>query len=105
MKLDRNTNTNRLGKYALLKLRELAMEEKWVPEIYEAVDMLVDNEIVDFGNTQDTEFFVIRLKDKHAAAALEAYAISAQSEDPEFSQEVMELAKMARAHPNKKSPS
>lgn len=59
---------------------------------------------VDFGNTPDTEFFVIRLKDKHAATALAAYATSAYQGDIEYAHEVMELASRAFHNPNKKQP-
>lgn len=61
-------------------------------------------EAVDFGNTDDTDFFVIRLRDKYAAAALAAYAGAAMREDPEYALEVMNLAKMAAESPYQKQP-
>jgi hypothetical protein len=79
MKLDRNINTNGLGKYRLWDERKQA----WVD---------------DCGPGQEHEFFVIMLKDKHAQKALEAYAISISVDDPEFGAEVFELAD--RAGPN-----
>lgn len=103
MKLDRNINPDGRGKYALVKLRELD-PEKFTPEVFKAVDMLIDNGIVDLGNTQETEFFVIRLRDKYAAAALDAYSMAAFSNDPEWAAEVQNLAKKAAEHPNKKNP-
>jgi len=75
MKLDRNKNTNGLGKYALLNLRRNTVE--WGEPM------------------SSQEFFVIKLKDKHAEAALLAYAESVQKEDPEFASEIKELASRA----------
>lgn len=98
MKLDRNITTPRRGKYALIKLR-VAEPTKLSNAIYQ-----VPAEAVDFGNTDDTDFFVIRLRDKYAAAALAAYAGAAMREDPEYALEVMNLAKMAAESPYQKQP-
>jgi hypothetical protein len=75
MKLDRNVNKDGKGKYALINLRTNKVE--W-----------------GFQGHPD-EFFVIKLKDMNAGAALIAYAESCYKHDPEFAQEVMELAKRA----------
>ncbi len=84
MKLDRNINPDGRGKYALIKLREL---------------------YIDHGDTPDTEFFVIRLKDKYAEAALRAYADAAIIDgESEWGLEVGALAAKAAAHPNKRKP-
>ncbi len=77
MKLDRNENPNGKGKYALLNLRTDKIEWGYVGE--------------------PDEFFVIKLKDKHAKDALEAYADSIVHDDPEFAEQVMELAMRAGA--------
>ena len=77
MKLDRNENPNGKGKYALLNLRTNKIEWGFVGD--------------------PDEFFVVKLKDKHAKAALEAYADSIIHDDPEFAEEVMELAMRAGA--------
>lgn len=84
MKLDRNINPNRRGKYALLKLRRLTEIEAWSGGDGEALDrqaaldaiaLLERAGILDWGYAgTDGEFFVIRLKDKYAGAAIEAYA-------------------------------
>lgn len=84
MKLDRNINANRRGKYALLKLRRLTEIEAWDGSDGEALDrkaaldaiaLLERAGILDWGYAgTDGEFFVIRLKDKYAGAAIEAYA-------------------------------
>ena len=75
MKLDRNENPNGKGKYALLNLRTDKIEWGLVGE--------------------PDEFFVIKLKDKHAQAALAAYANSIAHDDPEFAEQVMGLAMRA----------
>jgi len=43
----------------------------------------------------ENEFFVIKLKDRHAKAALEAYAKSIESTDEMFAGQVYELAERA----------
>jgi hypothetical protein len=79
MKLDRNINTNGLGKYRLWDERKQA----WVD---------------DCAPGDEHEYFVIMLKDANASAALIAYAERISLKDPEFAREVMELAQ--RAGPN-----
>lgn len=104
MKLDRNITNPRRGKYALIKLREGTV--KRVPT--ELVDnpslVMVQESAVDFGDTQDSDFFVIRLKDKYAGVALRAYANEARKDDPEYAAEIDSLALDADAHPNRKMP-
>ena len=103
MKLDRNINPNGRGKYALIKLREI----HHLVESNNAVctpEFNVPQSAVDFGGTPDTDFFVIRLKDKYAAKALTAYACAAAADDPEYAEEILELARLAEVHPNKKQP-
>lgn len=73
MKLDRNTNSDGHGKYALLNLRKNTIE--WGAP------------------GSPDEFFVIKLRDVHSTAALRAYADSIQESDPEFANEVRELAR------------
>lgn len=75
--MDRNKNPNGKGKYALLNLRKNMIEWGCVGD--------------------EDEFFVVKLKDKHAKAALEAYANSIREDDEEFADEVMELAMRAGA--------
>lgn len=104
MKLDRNLNANGRGKYALVKLRELANEDKFNDEVYQAINMLIGLGIIDLGNTTATEFFVIRLKDKYAFPALAAYALAASKDDPEWALEVLELSRKSLRHPLQKQP-
>lgn len=108
MQLDRNITNPRRGKYALIKLREFvpAVVESEVdgagvsrPKFYE-----IDARAVDFGDTEDSDFFVIRLKDKYAGAALMAYAHAAQPDDSQYAGEVFKLALAAMQHPNRRIP-
>lgn len=103
MKLDRNSNPSGVGKYALIKLRNM-------PEGYPKVSgsgnefVTVPSNCVDFGDTPDTEFFVIRLKDKYAERALLSYALAAMKDDPEYGSEIKKLSDFAAVHPNKRKP-
>ncbi len=91
MKLDRNVNSDGTGKYILINVRKL-------PDTPSSVDSLVTlikaaPHAVELGQLGTSEeFFPIKLKDKHAAAALKAYADSIRAEDPEFASDVDELA-------------
>lgn len=99
MKLDRNMNKDGTGKYALIKLRVGRPKPVTL-----SPTVLINEDAIDYGDTPDTEFFVIRLKDKYAAPALESYALAAAADDPEFSAEVLALSVKAANHPNKKRP-
>ena len=113
MRLDRNITTPRRGKYALIKLRPSVQFGIEVPTFLEpdcpaggkgATYVPVAQEAIDFGDTDDSDFFVIRLKDKYAAKALKAYAEAAASDDPEYADEVYALARAASEHPSKRKP-
>ena len=93
MKLDRNLGIGR-GKYALIKLRNTTLGVVGPDNGLYAVPV----DAVDFGGTSNTDFFVIRLKDKYAAAALGAYAMAAFRDDPEYASEVLNLAKISATH-------
>jgi len=107
MKLDRNITNPRRGKYALIKLREA---DSLTPECVEAGRnhcnlVEVRASAVDFGGTPDTDFFVIRLKDKYAPKALSAYAAAAADDGEfEYAEEVMELARLAVTNPHRRKP-
>ena len=97
MKLDRNVAGNKgRGKYALLLLRKLPDNRV---DIAKAIELLESEGIIDWGDRQTPgEFFVIRLRDRFAGAALNAYAFNAIShggEFAEFGEEVRELADRA----------
>lgn len=117
MKMDRNINPNRRGKYALLKLRRLSEIEAWDGGEGEALDrqaaldaiaLLERAGILDWGLVgTDGEFFVIRLKDKYAGAAIEGYAnavaadarqepdVKSSKDKFQWSVEVLKLAERA----------
>jgi hypothetical protein len=102
MRLDRNITTPRRGKYALIKLREHDISEAVRQPGIEGV--MVSASAIDLGDTAESDFFVIRLRDKYAANALHAYSASCRADDPEFSREVLELANKAARMQNKQKP-
>lgn len=106
MKLDRNITNPRRGKYALIKLRECTVKRCTIApnEADEPTMLLVPESSVDFGDSVQNDFFVIRLKDQYAAAALKAYADAARRDDAEYAAEIYRLAELAEAHPNKRRP-
>jgi hypothetical protein len=107
MRLDRNTTNPKRGKYALIKLREcnpVVKKNKW-PWFCAKEVVMVPRKAVDLGDTPDSEFFVIRLKDKYAQPALEAYAMAARADgEQEYANEVAVLAIQARNHKSKRKP-
>lgn len=116
MKLDRNINSGpRNGKYALLKLRRYRQIEAWDggegealdrQAVLDAIALLERAKIIDWGDSQDSEFFVIRLKDRYAQAGLRSYATAAVlDENDEYANEVFDMANRAGPHhPNCKAP-
>lgn len=100
MKLDRNENADGCGKYALINLRTLNQvagyvdtSQRWTPQVQAALETLKSTGALEFGRTgEPDEFFVIKLKDKFAMAALLAYANAIAADDPEFAEQVHELA-------------
>lgn len=104
MKLDRNIpGREGRGKYALVLMRELELrlpqEVFGSNEVTKAIDLLVNEGIIDLGTEgTESEFFVIRLKDINAEKALMAYADAAREHDAEFAAEVEALTD--RAGPN-----
>lgn len=100
MKMDRNINVDGTGKYALINFRRLrAQDPSDQPrgaEIARAIAVLHTAGVIDWGRTGDAdEFFVVKLKDRHAKATLLAYADNIAATDPEFAQEVIEMANRA----------
>lgn len=95
MKLDRNIPGNAgKGKYALLLLRNIpSLDQQGYGAVQSALDTLEQNGVLDWGytNTPD-EFFLIRLRDRNARAALLAYAAEANRTDPEWSAEVAAMS-------------
>lgn len=110
MKLDRDIEVDasspKRGKYALIKLRvtDAITPTRSVDPRIITTTSVVKNEAIDFGDSADSDFFVIRLKDKFAAPALAAYAMAAWSDDREYAQSVLKLALDAACHQHKQMP-
>jgi hypothetical protein len=105
MKLDRNLPSNEgRGKYALLLLRKLTAYEPadafTSNPVMDAIALLDKEGLIDWGDLgSESEFFVMRLKDRHAEPGLRAYAQDAWLHgDEEWAREVVEMA--GRAGPN-----
>ena len=98
MKLDRNINVGGKGKYALIKLRDLDMRQ---PEVHRALEVLANEGALDWGDAPETEFFVMRLKDKYAYRGLMGYYNAITLEEPFDAEYALELLNLAqRAGPN-----
>lgn len=103
MRLDRNTNDNGDGKYAVINVRRLREFEKQVAEVpmakrelEAAIETLEAAGILEWTMKGAAgEFFLIRLKDKYAGDALAAYAVAAHADDPEYADEIVEMASRA----------
>lgn len=113
MRMDRNENPDGCGKYAIVNLRKLnhlaghvGTFRRWAPEVQAALDTLEAIGALEWGAVgQPDEFFLVKLKDKHAQAALGAYAWSVSADDPEFAREIAALAsRSGPAHPLCKAP-
>ncbi len=108
MKLDRNITTPRRGKYALIKLRDTTASTEAIKNRTFVVGQRSTDTVkldVDLGDTEDSDFFVIRLKDKYAGQALRAYADAAWADgDKEYAGEIHDLARLAEQHPSKRKP-
>ena len=128
MKLDRNKGRGDRGKYAIIKLRSVPDIS---PDAVKVTGATFHPEVIDFGDTPDTEFFVIRLKAKFAGPALVAYAeaihrecrrleieehdcssVAAASEYrakrrdlEQYRDQIVTLAAKAEGHPQKRIPS
>ena len=113
MRMDRNENADGCGKYAVVNLRRLnalcgvgETSRRWPPDIVAAMRTLEKAGVLEWGAVgQPDEFFLVKLKDKHAQAALGAYAWSVSADDPEFGREVAALAsRSGPGHPLCKAP-
>jgi hypothetical protein len=107
MKMDRNLPENAgAGKYAVINLRKLrelcpgaTTFEQFSPGVTEALRVLDEVGALEWGRTgEPDEFFLIKLKDRNAYPALNAYANSAEPHDAEWAAEVRELAERSGMH-------
>lgn len=96
MKFDRNINANGMGKYALIKLRNYPPSTQPIERtrVDTALAILQDLGMLDYGFVgTESEFMVIRLKDKYAQAPLCEYATAAELDGEwEYGKEVREMA-------------
>lgn len=102
MRLDRNSNDDKHGKYALLKLRRLndfreqGAFGELAHKIAEAIKVLEDAGAIDWGTAEtESEFFVMKLKDKFSLPALREYAQAARPVDAEYADDIDKLADRA----------
>lgn len=73
--------------------------------IMNAIRTLDNAGLIEWGDTPETDFFVLKLRDAFAQSALHAYADAASSHDDEYSGEVRALARRSgRDHPMCKFP-
>lgn len=106
MKLVRNTTQDGSCKYAAVRMDKIAeLSQVDQQAACAALEMLADLGVLETGKAgSEEEFFLIKLKDNHAAAALWAYAKSVHGTDPEFSDEVAALARRSREREWRKEP-
>lgn len=106
MKMDRDVNTDGTGKYALIKLRNMptgddVLARQANAEVHAALEVLNGHGMLDWGNVHsESEFFVMRLKDKFSYRGLLGYmkAIELESEpDFEYAKAILEM--VGRAGP------
>jgi glutamine synthetase len=96
--MDRNMPRNGgVGKYAIANLRtvrSLPVDQRGHAKAM--LDGLAALGVIEWGavGTED-EFFLVKLKDRHSRPALQAYATSIRDHDPEFAEEVEEMAARA----------
>jgi len=96
MRLDRNLKPGDNGKYKLILNRRIR-EKRGAGEDMTAIDAALKT-LKDAGVLDDSavgephEFFVIRCKDAFACKALMAYSQEAALHDPEYAEDVAELA-------------
>jgi hypothetical protein len=112
VRLDR---VNGRGKYGLIKVRRLAEIEAWDGSegelsdrqaVLEAIKLLERAGVIDWGDTPETEFFAIRLRDKFACSTLHEYVHAALvAGHNEYANDVLKLARRSGIrHPNCKLP-
>jgi len=112
MKLDRNINGTGRGKYGLIKNRRVeeirdaakAGDTSAVQEhgkVVLALGVLAEAGIIEWGEPgTESEFFVIKLRDKYANPALVGYAnrVLDDGDDPEYAFEIAKLAHRCGTH-------
>lgn len=94
MRLIRNTTRNGDGKYAIINLQRLGgFNQEDRDACNKAIAFLATTGALEYGiKGSPQEFFVLRLKDRFAQAALFAYVAAAHLFDREYADDVRELA-------------
>lgn len=97
MKLMRNVTPDGQCKYAAIRMDKLAaLPSDQQHDALTALMLLNGMDLLENPRPGEREeFFLIKLKDRHSAAALYAYETSIWPTDPEFAQEVHQLAARA----------
>jgi len=97
MELDRTKNGN-VGKYIAINTRKLSRIPDTARELASLI--LESPDAVEFGKTgSDDEFFLIKLKDRFALAALRAYAHTAiLFGQKDYGREVLALSDRSGSH-------
>jgi hypothetical protein len=114
MRLDRNVGKHAdRGKYGLVNNRRLMQIVETVGDSYnakstdevnamkvrEAVQLLEQEGVIDWGQPcTQSEFFVVKLRDRFAGVALDSYAHAARMIDREYAAGVQDLADRAGLH-------
>jgi len=95
MKLVRNTTPDGSCKYAAIRMdKARSLSEANSAAFQHALAVLRNLGVLELGaKGSEDEFFLLKLKDRHSTTALWSYATSIHASDPEFSDDVAELAK------------
>jgi hypothetical protein len=106
MRLMRNTTPDGSCKYAAVRKDKIARLNDYSRKSAEqALAVLKHLGVLEDPSINDPdEFFLIKLKDINAPAALIGYAGAASHTDPELARDVLEAADRSIAHPNRKQP-
>lgn len=96
MRLDRNL-AGGVGKYAIVNLRRLDhMGPNERQEVDRALAFLAATGALEYGQPETArEFFVLKLSDRFAAAALYSYAAAAWIFDAEYARDILDVAHRA----------
>jgi hypothetical protein len=111
MKLDRNNiNGDGRGKYGLIRNRRIKQlletgNVHVAAAVQQALDILEQHDVINWGTGVDDEFFVMMLKDRFTSSGLQGYAINAFHVDPEYGADIFALAaRSGPYHPAVKMP-
>lgn len=110
MRLTRNTTSDGRCKYALVRLDKIRAAQEQDPTVQAALKLLENRGLLEYGEKgSEEEAFTIKLKDRFAADALQAYASKVRQststeEWREYADEIDEIAVRSLRHPKRKLP-